>query len=403
MYTVLLVDDEVSITNSLKSSISWASFGINEIYTATDGIQALEVFRSHPINLLITDIKMPRMDGLELLKYVRSNYPDTHCILLTAYGEFEYARSALRLGVENYLLKPMQIKEITETIENAIDNMYASRENKEMLFQENILRRWLNGNISGEELWERANMLDINLYQSNYCVVSIRKTVKSISLSSYGEECIKILRKDFDCSSVWDNQGRYLLIIGGNIISFQTLCDTFETIIKRFELLNKITVSIGNVVTSSDDLPLSYQNACLLSDKVEDNTLPFIRVSPINTLTSEILVPVIDYTALSPIVQKAVDYIHSKYSEGVSIKEFCSNYTMTTAYIGYLFKKETNMFFNDYLNIYRISKATAMLTQTTYKINDVAAKIGFSTTSYFITAFKKYTGVSPQKYREMYL
>lgn len=404
MYTVLLTDDEISVTNSLKSSIPWTSLGIEEIYTAVDGIQALELFSSHRIDLLITDIKMPRMDGLDLLKHVRANYPDTHCILLTAYGTFEYARSALRLGVENYLLKPIQIKEITETIENAIDNVYARRENIEMLFQENILRRWLSGNISGEELWERANILDINLYQSAYCVIAIRKTIKSVSLLPFSEECIKEfkLNLNLDSSSVWDNHGRYLLIIGGKTISLQTLCDTFEKIANRMNMLDKINISIGSVVTSSDDLPLSYQSASLLSDQDSESTLFSIRVSPIDTLTKRIMIPDIKYKNLSPIIKKAIDHIHNDYSEGVSIKEFCAKYTMTTAYIGYLFKKETNIFFNDYLNSYRISKAIDMLTSTSYKINDIAIKTGFSTTSYFITAFKKYTGTSPQKYRELH-
>lgn len=403
MYTVLLTDDEMSVTNSLKSSIPWTSLGIKEIYTAIDGIQALELFGSHRIDLLIADIKMPRMDGLELLKHVRANYPDTHCILLTAYGTFEYARSALRLGVENYLLKPIQIKEITETIENAIDNIYARRDNKEMLFQENILRRWLSGNISGEELWERANILDINLYQSAYCVVSIKKIIKSISLLPFGEECIKVfnINLNLDCSSVWDNHGRYLLIIGGKTIPSQALCETFEKIAKRMNMLDKVNITIGSVVTSSDDLPISYQSASLLP--VHDSeSFSSIKISPMDTLTKRIIIPDIEYNNLSPIIMKAIEHIQNDYSEGVSIKEFCAKYTMTTAYIGYLFKKETNVFFNDYLNSYRISKAIDMLTSTSYKINDIAIKTGFSTTSYFITAFKKYTGTSPQKYRELH-
>ena len=103
MFQVLLCDDEISVTNFLKNSIPWESLGIENIHTASDGREALAVLEKNQVDLLITDIRMPRMDGLELLAKVRQTNPDTHCILLTAYGEFEYAKAAFRLGVDNYL------------------------------------------------------------------------------------------------------------------------------------------------------------------------------------------------------------------------------------------------------------------------------------------------------------
>jgi len=403
MYTVLLTDDEVSITDSIKSSIPWASLGIEKIYTAADGIQALELFQSHRIDLLITDIKMPRMDGLTLLTKVRESYPETHCILLTAYGEFEYARNAFRLGVENYLLKPLHIKEITETIEHAIDNMYAKRKNHEILFRENILRRWLSGTISGNELGERASILDINIYQPAFCVVSMRKFNNSVSLSAYGEECIKILSTSFTCLPVWDNQGRYLIIAGGSAISHNLLSDTFLSVAARMWLSDKISIAIGNIVFRSEDLPISYQNACRMIGE-DDGTAPDpIKTCITDSTVSASFIPDIDYQNLSPIIQKALDYIQKGYADNISIKDFCASYTITTAYIGYMFKKETDIFFNNYLNHYRIGKAIEMLISTSVKINEIAAKNGFNTTSYFISSFKKHTGISPQKYREQHL
>jgi len=163
MFQVLLCDDELSVTNFLKTSIPWESLGIQNIFTASDGKEALALFDKNRIDLLITDIRMPRMDGLKLLEAVRQKSPDTHCILLTAYGEFEYARAAFRLGVDNYLLKPIQLGELTDTIENTVENMYLHRRNKEALFRENILRRWLGGNIGEDELGERSNLLPVFL------------------------------------------------------------------------------------------------------------------------------------------------------------------------------------------------------------------------------------------------
>ena len=95
MYTVLLTDDEPSILDTLSTTIHWQQFGVSVVLTAMDGHHALDVMSHQKVDLLITDIQMPHMDGLALLSEVRTLYPDTHCILLTAYSEFEYAKKAL--------------------------------------------------------------------------------------------------------------------------------------------------------------------------------------------------------------------------------------------------------------------------------------------------------------------
>lgn len=191
MYTVLLVDDEKSVTQSLKKAIPWATLGVESVFTAGDGLQAMGLLSNVPIDLLITDIRMPHMDGLTLLKTVRMQYPNIHCILLTAYGEFEYAMQAMKLGVDNYLLKPIHMQELTETIENALDNIYIKRKNMETLFRENILRRWITGSISADELGERSVLIDINIYQTAYCVIAMRKQLKSVSLSAFSQACVQ--------------------------------------------------------------------------------------------------------------------------------------------------------------------------------------------------------------------
>ena len=175
MYSVLLVDDEESVLSALKDSIGWQELGVDTLLTASNGRAALDLFESGQIDLLVTDICMPVMDGMELIRNVRRLRPETHCVLLTAYGEFEYAKEAIRLGVDNYLLKPMARDEMIQTIQTALDNVYKRRSNSRTLLQENVLRRWASGTISGEELSERAAVLGINLYQPVYCAVCMRK------------------------------------------------------------------------------------------------------------------------------------------------------------------------------------------------------------------------------------
>ena len=120
MYHALLVDDEISILHNLYEAVSWEEYGFEEITFAHDGIEALTNLQHKNFDLMITDIKMPNMDGIELLRRVHTLYPNISCILLTAYSEFEYVREALQLGVDNYLLKPLNVAELTASIEKSL-------------------------------------------------------------------------------------------------------------------------------------------------------------------------------------------------------------------------------------------------------------------------------------------
>ncbi len=401
MYTVLITDDEKSIIESLKKDIPWANLGVNTILTANNGLQAMDVIDSTHVDMLITDIKMPHMDGLQLLKALRQHYPDIHCVLITAYGEFDYAMQALKLGVDNYLMKPIQIQELTETIENALDTIYIKRENRDALFRETILRRWITGAISSEELGEKTILTDINIYQPNYCVIAIKKSVSSVSLNAFGQECMKHFPSGLECSSVWDNSGRYIILVSGSVITRDELARALYQIAVQFDVLDLIDITIGTTVHDRNDVHISYQRACDLIDtkQIQRKTVRICSDEVSKTVKS---IADVQANDLSPLVKRALKYISEHYAEGVSIKEFCNSLNINAAYLGYLFKKETGIFFNNYLNDFRMEKAIELLCNTGEKINDIAVMTGYITTSHFITTFKKKTGLSPLKYREYY-
>lgn len=496
MYTALLVDDEQAVLDSLISGIAWQQFGVDKLLTASDGEQALAVIRAHTVDLLITDIRMPKMDGLQLLSLVREGNPDIHCILLTAYGEFEYARQAMKLGVENYLLKPFQKSEMEETIEKALDNIYVSREATRHLFRNNILLRWLTGTISSEELGERALLLNLNVYLPRYCAVCIRKLGRGCSLSAYGSAVSQSLEGGWDCHALWDDSGYYVLLIGGASLTASSVADALTRAANAMACQDSLILAIGSIADGSDDLSQSYQSARRLLESAdysrrtsfilseeelsgEDPALLIRELSALfhtadaaeradacqafarklsaargrdslfsvlahalfqlfkqefpnkpgiqkqiysrihlcsaapaqKELTSSV-VELLEYShllfcyyfeQLSPVIQLAIGYIHRHYSESLSIKEFCVKNKMNTAYLGYLFKKETGMFFNNYLTQYRICCALELLRDSDRQINDISREVGFSTTSYFISCFKKQTGLSPIKYRAQLL
>lgn len=112
---LLIADDEKNIRNGLLS-LPWNTIGIQKVYQAENGLEALEILEGKQIDIVISDIKMPGLSGLELAEFVQKNSLDTAVVLLTGFSEFEYAQKALRNGVLDYMLKPLRPKDILATV-----------------------------------------------------------------------------------------------------------------------------------------------------------------------------------------------------------------------------------------------------------------------------------------------
>ncbi|CAN7617507.1 response regulator transcription factor [Paenibacillus sp. LjRoot56] len=111
MIQLLLVDDEPMLLKSMVEN-DWRSIGVEYVFQAASGLEAVEVLKKTPIDIVVTDIRMPGMNGLQLCKHIQDHFPRTKCILLSGYGEFEYARQAIMYGTVNYLLKPIKDEEL---------------------------------------------------------------------------------------------------------------------------------------------------------------------------------------------------------------------------------------------------------------------------------------------------
>ncbi|MDF2646443.1 MAG: hypothetical protein K0Q73_2248 [Paenibacillus sp.] len=115
MIQLLLVDDEPVLLKSMVEN-DWACIGVGYVFQAASGLEAAEILKKTSIDIVVTDIRMPGMDGLQLCKHIQEHYPHTKCILLSGYGEFEYARQAIMYGTVNYLLKPIKDEELMDEV-----------------------------------------------------------------------------------------------------------------------------------------------------------------------------------------------------------------------------------------------------------------------------------------------
>ena len=124
MYAIMIVEDEELVRQGLTSLVNYEQFGMKVIDQAENGRIAWEKFQAHQADLLLTDINMPQMNGLDLAQLVREKAPSCHIIFLTGYDDFEFARKAIRLGADDYILKPFSkadIEEMLGKVKNKLD------------------------------------------------------------------------------------------------------------------------------------------------------------------------------------------------------------------------------------------------------------------------------------------
>lgn len=116
MLKLLIADDERIIRETISNLIDWKSLGVELIGLCSNGLEAYDMIIDESPDIVLTDIKMPGMNGLELIKNIAEINPDTHFIILSGYGEFEYAKEAMKFGIRHYILKPCNEKQISESI-----------------------------------------------------------------------------------------------------------------------------------------------------------------------------------------------------------------------------------------------------------------------------------------------
>jgi len=186
-YRVFLVEDEVVTREGIRDNVDWASAGFEFCGEASDGEIALPEIESMQPDVLITDIKMPFMDGLQLCKIVRERMPWIKIIILSGHDEFEYAQSALKLGVTEYLLKPISSQDLINSLENLsaeLDRDIKERENLNLLqnrvednlvlAREKFLLRLVMGGVSSAEAVEQSQQLGLEIVARYFLVILIR-------------------------------------------------------------------------------------------------------------------------------------------------------------------------------------------------------------------------------------
>lgn len=283
MYKAVIVDDEPLIVDGLVKAIEWTGFHIELGLATTDPQAALAYCLENPVNIVIADVSMPVMNGLQLIQKIKEAKPSVFCIVLSAYQNFEYARTALKYGAENYLLKPLDPDELSDTISQIIDHLKEREQlnitygRSMMTFRNAFTEQWLKNLLSPAELSTKAELLGINLDALSFTatVFSCPKG-EEITMSHFFDFLLQYLPGHYTGNFFFETPLRLVGVLSP-ISREEAEVGTFLSLILKSAAASGIQVfaSIGNTVRDFCQVYQSYHQADRLSF-LEYSRLPFV-------------------------------------------------------------------------------------------------------------------------------
>lgn len=295
MYKVMLVDDEYMILEGLKRIIPWEELGFEIVATAKSATQALDYFTDHEIDVLITDVTMPEMSGIQLVERMKQQGKKVVTLILSGYQEFEYVKQGIDLGVKNYLVKPVDKKELAANMRQIKEELDQEQQLAEQLirFRENGLARWLN-----DELNEAEFQLLMEQYQAKntgpYTVLQFKVATKSegeklvvshqenqqkfylSSVVSHGEQSFLIYQGTAAQLHIYLHQlkqqiPKLQILVGETVEDWENVYESYEKVKKLLLFQAFYPDSVGTLLNegkASQPLSfLSFNKALMIGDK----------------------------------------------------------------------------------------------------------------------------------------
>ncbi|SFL77268.1 two-component system, response regulator YesN [Paenibacillus sp. 1_12] len=345
-YKVIIVDDEYMIKRSLYKLITESEHGFEIVGEAEDGQEALELAIQKLPDLIITDISMPIMDGLEFIRECRDRQLPCEFVILSGYGEFEYARQALQSEVTDYLLKPVR----TEQLDNVLRAIRNKLDSKRKMVSDRSVWLWYCKTIGQRWaclIWD----LDEKQIQAEMASAYFRYIEQTSDIVQFKHLCFELLM--FIQKELEQCAGKE--VRGADFSLFQTVSDPLEA----WRLL-------------------------------EANLMNYVR----DVRTKR------NHGAFQGIKQ-AVAYIEQHYmDEDLSLQSIAEQMNMSLSYASQSFKETAGVSFVQFLTGLRMEKAKELLHNSNCKTYEAAQAVGYNDYPHFTKTFKKYFGYTPREYRK---
>ncbi|GGG22408.1 response regulator [Paenibacillus abyssi] len=380
---ILLVDDEANVRDVIRYFGQWEQLGIEEISEAANGEEAKALIALEQPEILITDIKMPKMNGIQLLEWLSEIEYSCKVIILTGYDDYVYMRKAINFGAYDYLMKPVNPEELNVILEGAVqtwNNEREARRDKQSGIHDEVRReRWsrnVNAACDGRP-YDRDILTESIPYAENYeftLIYFYQSHMPESYIKRLSEELIEL-----DFGNVFSLQTERHLYV---MISAAGKLQAIERwIAKLVDIPVRLTGAFP--VRSLEELAFAYEEA---KQAMQANQFRMIhQLSPQDD---------------SRRIQDIVTFVNSHFTEEISLDLLARRFFFSREHISRRFKQEAGMTLSDYLNQLRVEQAKKWLRETEDKMFAISVKLGYQDEKYFSKLFKRMVGMTPMEYRD---
>ena len=394
MRKVLIVDDELLARRMLKESIVWEEYGYCVAWEAQNGKEGLETAIRRRPDVIFVDIKMPLMDGLEMVKQLNSLGVSSKLVMLTCYDDFSYVREAMRYGAVDYLLKHTFEQEDLAALLGRIEKLLRKEEaNLESmnLLKGDVLNKIIRKTITRSDVRSYVDTGILPSADPKYMVlyIKLQKELADEEAEQFGRTLKKSLEERTDPGTITDifisrirEKETYTVLVCGEDSSISEIKNQLRTAVAEFSKRMQGT-EMGWMTGITYHLYYRWEDLGEALREARD----VVQVEG-------------EYLKCSSKVLMAIEYIRNNYSRQISLEDIAEYAGISRIYLSQLFKKETGKNIRDYLAEYRLSKAKELLLTSNLKIYTISELCGFGSAQYFNRIFKKMTGFSPYQFKE---
>jgi YesN/AraC family two-component response regulator len=365
MLHAIIADDEDKICALIQKLVDWDALGIRPIATANNGIDALQLIEQHKPDIVITDIRMPGLDGIQLVERTRERAIPASFVIISGYKQFEYAHQAIKFGVEDYLLKPIKKDELTATLKKICVEKENTSQQREVDFSELKATKELQFN--------------------------------HIPLDQY-------------CTSQWNNQLTRSVASLSKDLTHRMIAETFSWVsmqpnvsyVAYFAAAERIVGTIGAALVRGgirSDQPDIQKIPGVVSATGTDA----LRNALMDWATQEMERPNQDPSSQEHLsIRQARKYIAEHYTEPLTLEEVAGIVHLNPFYFSAVFKREQGTNFNHYIMNLRVEAAKVLLRESNLGVSQIAEQVGYRDIKYFRKIFLQEVGIKPSEYRKLY-
>lgn len=460
MYRILIVDDEPFVLESLKATIPWASKDCVVVGSASNGMDALQMLSKVRPDIVMTDIRMPRMDGLELTRRIHELHPDLPVIIITGHADFEYARSALVAGAIGYCLKPFDEAEILPVLQRACErraiNKATITEEAEIVLPQleaagflpgklrpvhvlvinsphainppglwdyhckrldSLTRAYLLRNMAPSSLskWAKANMAGDRrgwaLAENITDAATLEKVVFETRIKAYdwfmrgGDKQRYSGNPDPEFLKILTSQLIKDLQDGEISYALQRCSDLIQAFTKENYTIQHLRTSLitlhsflDTMIPGLPDNESSFEHDSIVSHYDSPGQALQVVRRRIEGHGTSILQAGVKRDGKDAIAE-IMAYLRNNFRRDISLDGIAEACGLSRRSISAVFKKETGHNVMVFRNQLRIEQAIRLLKETNYSLEEISERLGFSSSFYFSRVFKNFTGIAPAHFR----